>query len=149
MNNFENQLQESAARMKASQMANLRPITNPRKRNSVYWGWIATPAAAVVGALLGIFLFGTPGQNVSQSTVVEVRDTIYQQIREQAAPEIVEVHDIVYRQLRDTVYLFAAVPDTLTPKEESAMASNKNDPCDGGCSIAYDGIDYSKLICLN
>ena len=57
-NTFESQLSASARRLRKQSESNLsipETIVIPQKRTR-YWGWIATPAAAVVGLLIGLFI---------------------------------------------------------------------------------------------
>lgn len=55
---FESQLSASARRMRKQSESHLsvpETIVIPQKRTR-YWGWIATPAAAAVGLLIGLFI---------------------------------------------------------------------------------------------
>ena len=55
---FESQLSASARRMRKQSESNLsvpETIVIPQKRTR-YWGWIATPAAAAVGLVIGLFI---------------------------------------------------------------------------------------------
>ena len=57
-NTFESQLSASAGRMREQSESNLsipETIVIPQKHTR-YWGWIATPAAAAVGLLIGLFI---------------------------------------------------------------------------------------------
>lgn len=57
-NTFESQLSASARRLRKQSEKNIStPATMvvPQKRTR-YWGWIATPAAAAVGLLIGLFI---------------------------------------------------------------------------------------------
>ena len=57
-NTFESQLSASARRLRKQSEKNISiPATMvvPHKHTR-YWGWIATPAAAVVGLLIGLFI---------------------------------------------------------------------------------------------
>ncbi len=56
-NTFEDQVTASARRMRKQSESHLSvpdTIVIPQKRTR-YWGWIATPAAAAVGLLIGLF----------------------------------------------------------------------------------------------
>ena len=56
-NTFESQLSASARRIRESE-SNLsvpETIAIPQKRTR-YWGWIATPTAAAIGLLVGLFI---------------------------------------------------------------------------------------------
>ena len=55
---FESQLSASARRMRKQSESHLsvpETIVIPQKRTR-YWGWFATPAAAAVGLLVGLFI---------------------------------------------------------------------------------------------
>lgn len=57
-NTFESQLSASARRLRKQSEKNIStPATMvvPQKHTR-YWGWIATPAAAAVGLLIGLFI---------------------------------------------------------------------------------------------
>ena len=57
-NTFESQLSASARHLRKQSESNLsvpEAIAIPRP-NTRYWGWIATPAAAAVGLLIGLFI---------------------------------------------------------------------------------------------
>ena len=57
-NTFESQLSASARRLRKQSEKNISiPATMvvPHKHTR-YWGWIATPAAAAVGLLIGLFI---------------------------------------------------------------------------------------------
>ena len=57
-NTFDDQLTASARRLRGQSESHLsvpETIVIPQKRTR-YWGWIATPAAAAVGLLIGLFI---------------------------------------------------------------------------------------------
>ena len=57
-NTFDDQLTASARRMRKLSESNLsipETIAIPQKRTR-YWGWIATPTAAAIGLLVGLFI---------------------------------------------------------------------------------------------
>ncbi len=71
---FESQLSASARRMRKQSESNLsvpETIVIPQTRTR-YWGWIATPAAAVVGLLIGLFIHrpAEPSNNYTVPVVV-------------------------------------------------------------------------------
>ena len=71
---FESQLSASARRMRKQSESNLsisETIVIPQKHTR-YWGWIATPAAAAVGLLIGLFIHRTaePSNNYTVPVVV-------------------------------------------------------------------------------
>ena len=58
---FEDQLTASARRLRKAQDAELHVDSMPHavlehSPRRLYWGWIATPAAAVIGLLIGLFI---------------------------------------------------------------------------------------------
>lgn len=69
-NTFESQLSASARRLRKQSESNLfTPETMAiPKKNAYYWGWIATPAAAVAGILIGLFI-QRPTESVTNFTV--------------------------------------------------------------------------------
>ena len=73
-NTFESQLSASARRMRKQSESNLsvpETIVIPQKHTR-YWGWIATPAAATVGLLIGLFIHrpAEPSNNYTAPVVV-------------------------------------------------------------------------------
>jgi len=73
-NTFESQLSASARRMRKQSESNLsisETIVIPQKHTR-YWGWIATPAAAAVGLLIGLFIHhpAEPSNNYTVPVVV-------------------------------------------------------------------------------
>ena len=71
---FESQLSASAGRMREQSESNLsvpETIAIPQKHTR-YWGWIATPAAAAVGLLIGLFIHrpAEPKDNFTVPVVV-------------------------------------------------------------------------------
>ena len=71
---FESQLSASARRMRKQSESNLsvpETIVIPQKRTR-YWGWIATPTAAAVGLLIGLFIHrpAEPSNNYTVPVVV-------------------------------------------------------------------------------
>lgn len=59
---FEQQLIASARRLREKQDADLQinelpqTVSARHSAHRVYWGWIATPAAAAIGLLIGLFI---------------------------------------------------------------------------------------------
>jgi len=73
---FESQLSASARRLRKQSESNLsvpETIVIPRQRNR-YWGWIATPAAAAVGLLIGLFIHRPAERQDNFSVPVVVAD---------------------------------------------------------------------------
>lgn len=55
-NTFEDQLTASARRLREAQDAKLHVTASQMSHRRQYWGWIATPAAAAVGLVIGLFI---------------------------------------------------------------------------------------------
>ena len=84
-NTFDDQLTASARRLRGQSEKNLstpktlsvtratEAMPIPRKRTR-YWGWIATPAAAAVGLLMGLFIH-RPAERQDNFTVPVVAAT--------------------------------------------------------------------------
>ena len=73
-NTFESQLSASARRLRKQSEKNISTPTTmvvPQKHTR-YWGWIATPAAAAVGLLIGLFIHrpAEPKDNFTVPVVV-------------------------------------------------------------------------------
>lgn len=73
---FEDRLRDSAKRLMEEENSQLVVPKNPRGKSKLNWGWIATPAAAVVGVLFGMSL---PMTNNPENTgaMAQLRDTIF------------------------------------------------------------------------
>lgn len=140
MNDFEKEIRLAATQHREETNARLRVPQSPlSRRGAPHWGWYATPAAAVVGVVLGMSL--TALTQRTEDTLALVRNTIVR-------------HEVV----RDTVFVerlaqAQAVPssDTLRPIVCPRRASKTPPPAPKttpvGCSVAEDGIRYSMLMC--
>ena len=131
---FEDKLQTSAQRLARQENRNLRVPQNPMQQNRTYWGWVATPAAAVVGIIFGMSLHLFTG-NHSDATLAQSKDTIriVQPIHDTLyLTQVVEKEKVVYRHL---------------PAQQATEAEAKgSDYQPGQCtSIQCDGINYSIL----
>jgi carbamoylphosphate synthase small subunit len=111
---------------------------NPRGKNKLNWGWIATPAAAVAGILFGMSLPMTNSQE-NTSMMAQLRDTVYvgnETIDTVYITKTIEKQKIVKRVIwKDRVQEHkdiaqTAVIDSLDFESECT-------------SIACDGIDYA------
>jgi len=131
---FEDKLHASAQRLAEQENKSLHVPQNPMQQKRTYWGWIATPAAAVVGLIFGmslpLFMQSEPNTPLAQATdtvrVIEsVRDTLY-------LTQVVEKEKVVYKAL---------------PAQQTAEAAPRDsDYHPGQCtSIQCDGINYSIL----
>ena len=131
---FEDKLQASAQRLAEQENKGLHVPQNPMQQKRTYWGWIATPAAAVVGIIFGmtlpLFMRSEPTNQLAQSidtvrVIESVRDTLY-------LTQVVEKEKVIYKSL---------------PTQQTAeSAPRESDYQPGQCtSIQCDGIDYSIL----
>jgi len=137
MNRFEKQLSDSSKRIESEQMKYVLPVTRPKIHGPVSVAWYTTPAAAIIGLLLGLFLqFDLPSRE-TEPTVVMVRDTIVNHINDTV---FVESDLLAYTERRTR----SQVRDTLTKRSESEDKAIKSENV--GKSIMEDGIDYGKLI---
>lgn len=140
---FEDRIHQSAKRISARQNARLHVPANPRKISTTYWGWVATPAAAVVGIALGlsfqhrIMMPGTDETATREIATQQVHDTVY-------VPDV--RHDTLWlTRVEEKVRLVereapanTAVPTASTPKTSI--------PGDDVCtSVSCDGINYAIL----
>ena len=144
MTNFEDKLRESAQRLASEDNKNLHVPSNPFSHKPSYWGWVATPAAAVVGMVLGMSLHVLVNDEPS-IRYVQATDTVQ-----------------VVRPVHDTLYLTQVVererivekpvfvrPDSVEPllaTEQGETPSNSEQDAEPACtSIQCDGINYALL----
>ncbi len=131
---FEDKLYASAQRLAEQENKGLHVPQNPMQQKRTYWGWIATPAAAMVGIIFGmtlpLFMRSEPTNQLAQSidtvrVIESVRDTLY-------LTQVVEKEKVIYKSL---------------PTQQTAeSAPRESDYQPGQCtSIQCDGIDYSIL----
>ena len=133
MNTFEERLQASARRLKAKDNNRLQVPENPLRQRRSYWGWIATPAAAVAGLIFGL----------SVPTFLDKE------------PEIKYVYETdtlcVDRPVHDTLYLTQVVErEKYIIKHEADSDSTEPAPVQESdspvcTSVECDGINYSIL----
>ena len=131
---FEDKLHASAQRLAKQENKGLHVPQNPMQQKRTYWGWVATPAAAVVGLIFGmslpLFMQSEPNTPLAQATdtvrVIEsVRDTLY-------LTQVVEKEKVVYK--------------ALPARQTAEAAPRDSDYHPGQCtSIQCDGINYSIL----
>lgn len=134
MKTFEDKLHASAHRLMSQDNIQMHVPQNPISPRKAYWGWVATPAAAVAGLVFGmsLHLFMVDRQEVryvQQTDTVRilhpVHDTLY-------LTQVVEKERIVVRQVADSDQAESV------PIQEGADTS--------ACtSIMCDGINYSIL----
>ena len=134
MKTFEDKLQASARRIAEQDNKKLHVPQNPLTQKKTYWGWVATPAAAVVGLVFGmsvhLFMDGEPDIRYVQQTdtlriAQPVHDTLY-------LTQVIEKEKIIVKQA------------TNTSAMESAPVQEETDTptC---TSIQCDGINYAIL----
>ena len=131
---FEDKLHASAQRLAKQENKGLHVPQNPMQQKRTYWGWVATPAAAVVGLIFGmslpLFMQSEPNTPLAQTTdtirVIEsVRDTLY-------LTQVVEKEKVVYK--------------ALSTQQTAESAPRESDYQPGQCTSSQcDGIDYSIL----
>ena len=73
MKQFEDMLMASAQRFAHQENRNLHVPKNPMQQKRAYWGWVATPAAAVVGIVFGMSMHLFTADN-SDATLVQSSD---------------------------------------------------------------------------
>jgi hypothetical protein len=134
MKQFEDRLQTSAQRLARQEDNNLRVPQNPMQQKHAYWGWVATPAAAVVGIVFGmslhLFTDSNPDTTLALTTdtiriVQPVHDTLY-------LTQVVEKERIVNKY----------IPMPEVAKAETKEPSPQPETC---TSIQCDGINYAFL----
>ena len=131
---FEDKLHASAQRIAEQENKSLHVPQNPMQQKRTYWGWVATPAAAVVGLIFGmslpLFMRSETTSQLAQSIdtiriIQPVRDTIY-------LTQVVEKEKVVYKP--------------LPTRQTAETAPRDSDYQPGQCtSIQCDGINYSIL----
>ena len=133
MKTFEDKLHESAQRIVSQDNRQMHVPQNPLKQKATYWGWVATPAAAVVGVILGMSAH-LAIDNEPQIKYVHNTDTVQ-----------------IVRPVHDTLYLTQIVEKekyivrqaNLEKTESASMPEEEEVPA---CSsIQCDGINYSIL----
>ena len=134
MKQFEDKLQASAQRLAHQEDSKLHIPQNPMQQKRTYWGWVATPAAAVVGIVFGmsmhLFTSNHPDATLAQSTdtiriVQPVHDTLY-------LTQVVEKERIVNKY----------IPTPEVVKADTKESAPQPEKC---TSIQCDGINYAIL----
>ena len=135
---FEDRLRDSAKRMMEEENSRLVVPKNPRGlHNTINWGWIATPAAAVVGVLFGMSLSIMNNSQEGAGVVAQNRDTIY---LENDILDTVFISKTVVKEKKVKVYVDRHDDADLAKTEEMADTFDIESEC---TSIACDGIDYA------
>ena len=134
MISFEDKLQASAQRLARQENRNLHVPQNLMQQKRTYWGWVATPAAAVVGLVFGMSLHLFTG-NHSDATLAQSTDTI----------RILQpIHDTLY--LTQVVEKERVVYKPLPAQQVTETEAKDSDYQPGQCtSIQCDGINYAIL----
>ena len=134
---FEDRLRDSAKRMMEEENKRLAVPKNPRgSHKTINWGWIATPAAAVVGVLFGMSL---PMMNNSQDVtgaMAQNRDTIY---LENDILDTILITKTVVKEKKVRVYVDRSDVGDIARNEKNDTF-NIETQC---TSVACDGIDYA------
>ena len=134
MTTFEDKLQASAQRLAEQDNKRMHVPQNPLSQKRSYWGWIATPAAAVAGLFFGmsmhLFMNNEENDTFAQSSDTirifqPVHDTLY-------LTQIVEKEKIIYKPAKEEEQVVSA------PIHEDSDLQTCT-------SIQCDGIDYSFL----
>ena len=129
---FEDKLRESAQRLAARDNQSMHVPANPLEQKRSYWGWVATPAAAIAGIVLGmsmdIFVARKPEIRYVQNT-----DTI-----------------CIDHPVRDTIYLTQVVEKVKVVEAPQQGAERKKHVAEeedtAACtSVQCDGINYAVL----
>ncbi|MBO4642150.1 MAG: hypothetical protein J5661_04765 [Bacteroidaceae bacterium] len=139
MTTFEDKLQASAQRLAAKENMQLHVPQNPLKQKNTYWGWVATPAATVIGLIFGMSLPLFMG-NEKEARYVHLTDTlrIVQPVHDTLyLTQIVERERVIEKRIpvsqdEDSE---AESPDCMQEEEEETTCT----------SIQCDGINYSIL----
>ncbi len=133
---FEDRLREAANRLASEENKTLHVPSNPLAQKRTYWGWVAAPAAAVAGIVLGMSLdlisTGEPEvRYVHRTDTIEVirpvRDTVY-------LTQVVEKVRIVSKP--------ASAPQLVATTEPVGTDAADTPAC---TSVQCDGINYASL----
>lgn len=140
MATFEEQLTNSAQRKKNKDNKLFRVPQNPMEGKRTYWGWVATPAAAVIGIVFGMNL---------PTFVNDVEQKV----------QFVQVHDTIRvpHHMQDTIYLTKVEErerivwrDKDVKEEGMKTLDNKNDIATSNepqcTSVSCDGINYAMFV---
>ena len=144
MKTFEDKLHASAQRIAEQDNKKMHVPQNPLQQKKTYWGWTATPAAAVAGLVLGMslhtFVNSEPDVRYVQQTdtirvLQPVHDTLY-------LTQIVEKEKVIVRQGAEGREQGAGSKEQEEAELRSAQASESEPTC---TSIQCDGINYAIL----
>lgn len=135
MSKFEEQIQQSAQRLRARENAGMNVAPSPLTPSSrLSWGWVTTPIAAAIGLVAGMFV-PRMGQPSGMMLLPEV--------------QTVRVVDTVMKNVvvHDTVYVPQPSPDHIasTSERDVPQTDGMLSPDTMGRCILDDGVDYSLL----
>lgn len=134
---FEDRLRDSAKRMMEEENGRLVVPKNPRgSHKTTHWGWIATPAAAVVGVLFGMSLPMMNNNQEGVGAVAQLRDTIF---LENDIIDTVFITKTVVKEKKVKVYVDRSDVGDIARNEKNDTF-NIETQC---TSVACDGIDYA------
>ena len=141
---FEDRLRDSAKRLMKEENSRLVVPKNPRGNSKLNWGWIATPAAAVVGILFGMSLPMTKNQE-NIGMMAQLRDTVYVEsdiIDTVYITKTIEKQKVVERR---KIVEKVVWRDRVQEQKEIAQTDIIDSiDIESQCtSIACDGIDYA------
>ena len=135
---FEDRLRDSAKRLMEEENGRLVVPKNPRGKSKLNWGWIATPAAAVVGILFGMLLPMTNNQE-DTGAVAQLRDTIF--LENDIIDTVFITKTIEKQKVVEKVVWKDRVQDQQNIAQTEILDSlDFESQC---TSIACDGIDYA------
>ena len=139
MENFEGKIREAIRNSVAEQNRSLHVPQNPMRVHRSYWGWVATPVAAVIGIVFGMsFQLMTEDADDTFADVIDTiritefqKDTVY---LTKVEKENICKHDTIFVSMpaKDSLYR----PNLTVPLEEEPQCT----------SIQCDGINYSLLV---
>lgn len=157
MTTFEDKLQASAQRLTTQDNKRLSVPQNPLSQKKSYWGRVATPAAAIIGLILGMSMHllvdnEPDGQYAHHTDTVRifhpVHDTLY-------LTQVVEKKKVVVRQVAGAKTAGIEGPKGLRLRsksgQEAALAvqdsvSTQEETDTPQCtSVQCDGINYAIL----
>ena len=131
---FEEKLRTSALRLADQDNRRMHVPQNPLKQKKTYWGWVATPAAAVAGLIFGmsvhLFMNSESDSPLAQGTDTirifqPVHDTLY-------LTQIVEKERVIEKHVPARKVTASEIKDSYSQPEECT-------------SVQCDGINYSIL----
>jgi len=146
MTNFEDRLRASAQRLASEDNKKMHLPSNPLSQKPSYWGWVATPAAAVAGIVLGmslnVFMKDEPSIQYVQATdtiqvLRPVHDTLY--LTQVVEKERIVERPVYVRQTTDSIEA------SLASNQSEKPSAPQQDDTPACTSIQCDGINYALL----